>query len=147
MTQTFLMFVYFSLMHSMHIFKSKKLRESRIPSNTSLWIICLEICPKYLYHNQGLKIRDISPKYRISKVAEMKLGTDYQLGKKLGKIDKISLIFWFWANISTKKSEVTRKKDSTQKITKKILDFSTIFFLLKKLYFLQNIYIFLITHF
>ena len=48
----------------MHIFKSKKLRESRIPSDTSLWIICLEICPKPLYHNQGLKNRDISPKYR-----------------------------------------------------------------------------------
>ena len=52
----FLTFVFFPLMNSMHIFKSEKLRESRIPSNTSLWILCLEIYPKHLGHMEEFSL-------------------------------------------------------------------------------------------
>ena len=47
----FLMFVYFSLIHFTQTSNFLKLRKSRIPSDTSLWIIYLETWPKYLCHN------------------------------------------------------------------------------------------------
>ena len=44
--------VCFPLIHSMQTWKSAKSREGRIPSDTSLSVRCLEICPKHLCHSK-----------------------------------------------------------------------------------------------
>ena len=98
----FLTFVYFPLVYSMHIFKSEKLRESRIPFDTSLWILCLEICSKHLCQN----MEEFSPvnlcfvqqllACKDSLICETLISNLYRLSTK----EPIPIIFECWKRLT-----------------------------------------------